>query len=198
MTLSPSAFQERESESSLGLYRRLLGARWNEVHPNLHLVHLSDERVVGSGSIRVVRGESPLARFLLWLLRMPVATESGEILLEITPYEGSERWLRTFGSRWLLTSQREGRGGRLIERFDIFEFDFRLEVDSGGIRYCQEAFGLRFGRVYLRLPLWMSAQITAWEEAVRETDSFSVAVTISAPLAGFILSYQGDLELKEV
>ena len=173
-----------------------MGPAWDEVHRKVQGLHHGDGAIHGKGWFRVVHGESPLARFLLWTLEMPEATDLGEVRLKVTPCEHGERWRRTFGNKTLATTQREGPGGTLVENLGGLEFRFRLEVEGGGISYKQEACGLRLGPIYLPFSPWMSPRIEAREEAVIATQLISVLVTISNPITGLVLEYGGNLELQ--
>jgi len=172
-----------------------MGPAWDKLHESVRRAHPSDIVVQRKGYLRVIRGHSRFARVLVWLLRMPQAMECGQVLLKITCHNCGEHWLRIFEGIPLASTQREALGRLLVERMGHWEFRFQLEEVSGHICYRQKAFGLRFGPIYLPLPDWMSPQVVAREGPGKASNQTSVFVKISAPLAGLILMYEGDMEV---
>jgi len=197
VTVEKLTVEIEHSSTTPSLYQRLMGPAWGKLHESVRRAHASDIVVQRKGYFRVVHGHSRFAQFLVWFLRMPQAMESGQVLLKITPHKCGEDWLRKFDGRQLVTTQREASGRILVEKMGHWEFRFHLEVVSGYICYRQKAFGLRFGPFYLPLPDWMSPQVVAREGPGKASNQTSVFVKITAPLAGLILMYEGDMEMEK-
>jgi hypothetical protein len=176
-----------------GFYARLVGPAWAEVHEVVRRFHGHEAVWVGTGTFRVVHGENWIARLLARVLGLPAPSESCPVRLEVTRTGVGERWARTFGETRLVSTQAAGAEGLLLERFGAFEVRLRVEVQGGGLRYHQEASGLRCGRLFLRLPRWASPRIVASEDPVDESGRVSVSVTVSAPWIGRVIRYEGVL-----
>jgi len=194
--VASASLETKGGNKPSGLYPRLMGSAWSEVHETVRRAHASSEVLRGEGLFRVVHGEGVLARVLVRLLRIPEATEGGRVHLKVTSQKHGERWLRTFGERRLVSTQREGTGGLLVERRGFLEFRFRLEVADGAICYRQEAFGMRFGPVYVPMPFWISPQVAAREGPGKSPDQSSVVVTVFAPITGLLFKYEGEIQIK--
>jgi hypothetical protein len=115
--------------------------------------------------------------------------------LVVTPHRNGEKWTRRFGDRTWITIQQEVGRGVLAERvMKILELRFRLVVSRGALVYEQVGASLRFGPVTIPLPKRVSPRVEACERAVNGSqDETSVAVSVSLPLIGFLLSYEGDM-----
>lgn len=97
-----------------------------------------------------------------------------------------------------MSTQQERADGLLAEQFGILEFQFRLAVIGGALSYQQASVGLRLGSSYISLPSWMSPQVAAREESVGAPNRTHVLVNLTFPLVGFLLSYEGDIEIEEI
>jgi len=187
--------------SGSALYPRLLGTSWSGLPSAVRRCHLRDAatRVRGSGTFQIRHGNTFLAGFVARVLRMPPAATAVPVQLLITSDKSGERWLRTFGTCPLVTTQREHRNGLLAERTGIMEFWFRLEVVPGGLRYRQIGAALRLGRGSIALLSWLSPQVEAREEAVEgDPNQTQVHVQVTLPLVGLLLSYEGCIRAQVV
>lgn len=92
----------------------------------------------------------------------------------------------------LVTTQRPGRDGLLIERFGMLEFRLRLAVMDGGLAYEQQGAAFRVGGSEMALPRWLAPQV-AGSEMPAAGDRVIVRVSLTAPQAGLIVSYEGEV-----
>jgi uncharacterized protein DUF4166 len=87
------------------LYARLLGSSWRLAAEPIRVAHSSEATIRAHGRLHIAHGRSPVARFLIWLLRLPRASDAAETRLVITPRAGGEEWLRTFDDRRFFTAR---------------------------------------------------------------------------------------------
>ena len=146
--------------ASLGLYRRVLGARFDELPDVLKRFHdgTAGARPTGRFGSCVGRGRSGIS----WrtLLRLPRAGESVPIRLEVVVEGDRERWVRHFPGRRTKTVQ-WADGNLLMERFGLTSFSSALVVQGSRLRY-------EFRRAWfagIPLPLWISPYVDGYVDA---------------------------------
>jgi hypothetical protein len=144
----------------------------------------------------VGHGGSRAARLLAHVLRLPEAGDAVNTRVVVTPDEGGERWLRTFGTRALNTRQYPAGGGSVAERIGPLELRFRLEPSDGGTVYRQLAAAVIVGPARLPLPHWCAPRVTAREEPAGD-HRIRIDVRVELPLVGPILGYAGTIDLEE-
>lgn len=177
-----------------GLYRGLLGTAWSGLHPSVQRIHAGVARVEGSGTFRIGRGQTLLARCLAGIFRMPAAADGVPTGLIVDPDDEGETWHRTFGEHRMISRQRGLPDGMLAERIGPLEFRFRLLPLDGGIVYEQAAVALRVGRWRGRLPRWIAPRVAAREmPAPGHAGMTTVWVRVTSPLCGNLLSYEGEM-----
>ncbi|WP_437284440.1 DUF4166 domain-containing protein [Sorangium sp. So ce406] len=168
------------------LYPSLLGAAWSALAPPVQRLHAGGARA--RGRFRVRRGRALAARLIAALLRMPEAAEDVAVTLAVEPRADGERWIRTFGTR-LLRSTQWRSGDLLVEALGLVQCWFRLRAEGGALVFEQvrSTIGLRsFG---LPLPRWLAPRVEGRAEALR--DEVQVDVRIFAPVAGLLVAYEG-------
>ncbi len=180
------------------LYRRLLGPSWYELAACVRRMHLEDgaASLRGVGSFRIRYGNARLGRLLARLLRMPSATEAANTRLVVTPIGRGERWERSFDEQSLISRQWEAQGGRLLERIKLLELEFRLEIRAGALLYRQVGAALRLGPLRVPLPRRMAPHVEAREEPGGANRTL-VAVAVTVPRVGLLISYEGHIERQE-
>jgi len=149
-----------------------------------------------SGRFTVRQGDRAPARLLARLLGLPAAGPDVPVKLVVTPHALGERWERAFGASRLVSEQRAGRGGLMVERMGPAEVHYRLEVAGGALFYRQAAATLRLGPIGLPLPRWLAPQIVARESAMPDEKSTHISVKVSLPLLGLLVSYKGSIEIE--
>jgi hypothetical protein len=178
------------------LYPRLFGSTWSEIDTSIQRMHCNGQPVHATGMLRIKHGTKLGAKLLLLLLRLPRPNTAAQVRLHIQPLEHSEKWLRLFDGKPVITFQREAPGHLLAEKLGPLEFRFRLSFANHEIEYRQVGVALRLALPFLReirLPHWASPRVSAWETAGPSERETSVRVCVSAPLAGSLLSYEGKL-----
>ncbi|MFM5924504.1 MAG: SDR family oxidoreductase [Novosphingobium sp.] len=177
-----------EEETILPLYRRILGARFAALAPQLQALHQPLSECAAQGQASVARGKGPLAWLLGLVMQFPPA---GDYPLEVrfVPQSGRERWTRHFGPHRFSSEMGEGPEGTLTERFGPMRFHFALDVDPAGAL----AMRLRGWSVLgLPMPLSLAPRIAAGEHGRDGRFHFDVAVTM--PLIGPVVHYRGWLK----
>ena len=180
-----------------GLYPRLLGDAWREVHPDVRSLHLDGSQLQARGVFRVRHGTGWLSRLLLPLLRLPAASEAAEVRLTITAIGRGERWHRTFGGRPMVSTQVERVGGTLGERVGLTEIRFQLRAEDGALRYATVGAAVCVGPVVIPLPSCLAPRVDAWETPAANGGTH-VKVVISLPGGGLLISYEGAIERVEI
>ena len=175
------------------LYPRLLGPAWFDLDPVVRQVHAADQVITATLEIR--HGKGLIARIVRAALRLPISTDGRKTTLRITSDARTERWTRTFGRRSLVTVQRALSDGCLGERIGPLELRFRLDTAAGALAYMQVGAVLILGRWRIPLPRFIAPRVEAREERRDGGDRAHVNVRISAPLIGFLMSYEGCLEV---
>src|SRR5581483_1958426 len=179
------------------LYLRLTGPAWADLSEPVRQFHSIADGWRGIGRFTISRGSRLPARLLAWLLRLPAAGTEVPTRLEVTPRRDGERWHRTFGGRPFVTVQREMAGQVLAEEHGLIEMRFRLEVSDHALCYHQIGTALRLGPLRVRLPRWLSPQITGREWALAGEPGVRAAVRVTVPLVGLLIAYEGSIEKEE-
>jgi hypothetical protein len=191
----------REARVPGALYPRLFGAAWSEIDPALQRMHCNVEPVHARGVLRIRHGTSLGAKLLLWFLRLPSPNDAAQVELIVRPVGESEIWSRLFDGKPILTVQHESASGLLADQFGPLEFRFRLSFADHTIQYRQVGVMLRFAVPFfpeISLPRWASPHVFAWETAGASEMETRLRVEISAPLAGLLFSYEGNLRREQV
>jgi hypothetical protein len=177
-----------------GLYERLVGDGWGVLDEPVRRLHRCGR---GEGVFAVRRGEGRLARVVARLMGLPEGGGAVPLLLSIEPQGGGERWRRNFAGREFVTEQGEHAAGLMAERAGPFELLFRLTAEGGALTYHQEGAALRVRSLRVRLPRLLAPRVEAWERAGEGGEGVRVSVSVTAPLTGPLISYEGLVTLKE-
>jgi hypothetical protein len=179
------------------LYETLVGPAWDGLPASIRRAHLRADGLEAAGVLRVARGRSRAARALARLCRLPEAGEAVPVRLSVRREARGERWVRRFGAHTLVTSQCALGDGILAERFGALEFRFRLTPTACGLGYLHLATRLCAGRLRVPLPGWLAPRVAASEAATLSPERTQVRVTVSLPLLGLLLAYEGELTVDE-
>ena len=147
-----------------------------------------------TGRFAVRRGRRPLARWLGRRLGLPAPGSGVPVRLVIDPCPEGERWRREFAGVDLVTEQRAVGEGMLAEQFGPLEFHFRVEGEPGGVRHRQVGVTLVLGMLRLPLPGWIAPRVEGRMYVVAGDARPRVVVSLTVPLAGFLLAYAGAIE----
>ncbi len=183
--------------SNSSLYSNIAGSSWADVAEQVRGLHLGEHapHLEARGTFAVKRGSHVLSRLLGFLMRLPAANDRSDVRLTITRQGRRERWTRMFDGRPFASTQWAASDHLLAERWCCVDFRFRLIVSEGTLRYAQCACSLGFGRASLPLPTWLSPRLSATEQPSDDGSCSRVAVSVSIPLAGMLMEYQGDIRL---
>src|SRR5262245_3181431 len=99
-----------EHNAAMALYPRLVGDAWAELDASVQHWHDAAPQVYGTGRFTVRHGQGGLARFLAWLLRLPISGEALATRLVIVRHAWGETWSRTFAGKDLNGIQLSSNG----------------------------------------------------------------------------------------
>jgi hypothetical protein len=175
--------------TSLSLYRRILGERFDALPEVLRRFHGSPAGGRARGTFRVERAEGRLRNAVAALLGMPESSQGVPVCLDVNVEGGRERWCRLFGERRLVTVQ-WAMGDLLMESLGLVSFSSALELEGPCLRN-------EFRRAWfagIPIPRWISPTVTGSE--VAGDSGWRVEVHIMAPFLGEIVRYEGWVELE--
>jgi hypothetical protein len=172
--VSVQVLDVREPPQPAGVYEQILGPAWNELPVSIRAVHAPGE---SRGFMQVSWGDTLPARVLAWALGFPRPCPRLEVILQVQPLAGGDRWVRRMGSVVLASTQRVS-SGLLLEAFGVVVCAFRLLPHANGLRYLQQ---------YGAAPS-VAAQVALTPAGAR------TEVEIAAPLIGRVLRYEGIVE----
>ena len=167
------------------LYRRVLGARFDDLPEPIRAMHDLCGDGGAAGQANVTRGGNPLARLIGWIMRFPKAGEH-RLHVAFTADGSGETWTREFGSQ-RFSSRLSANQGHLTERFGPLRFTFDLPVTSQGLAMVIR----RWTAFGIPMPLALAPRIAASESV--EQGRFAFDVAIAMPLIGNIVRYCGRL-----
>jgi hypothetical protein len=162
----------------------LVGEAWAELDASVQRWHDAAHQVQGTGLFTIRHGQGSLARFLVWLLRLPTSGEALATRLVIERHTGGETWSRTFAGRTLMTVQYQRGTELLAERLGWLEICFCLRVIEHTLDFWHTGTAGVLGPIRVPLPRWLAPRLTAREWAGLEAGSRQVAVRVSLPCIG--------------
>ena len=169
------------------LYRRLLGARFEELPPRVRELHDLTAPATWTGRADVERGKSWVARLAAALLSFPASGRDQPLSVTFAPDRGRETWTRRFGEKVFPSLQYE-RGGRLFERVGPSSLVFTLDVSPAGLALVLT--GVRF--LGVPLPRLLHPAVRTMESERGGRYCFEVEAIL--PLFGLLVRYSGWLE----
>ena len=182
--------------SADSLYRRILGAAWDDLDEPVRRAHATDPAPHASGSLRVWRRPGSWTALLLHAARLPAAGQAVPAHLQIEPYGDGERYRRRFGAAPLVSLQRSAGPGLLDERFGRFEIRFRLTVEAGALVYQQIGAAVWLGSRRLPIPLRLVPRARA-REVGDGAGRTRLLVELCGPNGRPLLSYAGRLAWQD-
>jgi hypothetical protein len=167
------------------LFRRVLGAEFESLPPQLRALH--EGSAIWKGEATITRGRNPIAHLCAWATRLPPARERVPTAVEFIAEGGGETWRRDFGGARMVSRYRE-RHGQLRERLGMVEFVFALGVSDGEILWATRHVRL-FG--VIPLPASWFAQVRCRER--EHAGRYEFLVEAALPLIGPLIRYEGWL-----
>jgi len=172
---------------TIPLYRRLLGARFDELPAQVRALHDVTGTTVWAGRADVERGRSLASRLVATLFGLPPAGRDQALQVTFTPDGGTELWTRRFGDAQFRSLQYERR--RLLrERVGPSTFVFALATSPDGMALKLK--GVRF--LGVPLPHFLAPTVATFES--EREGRYHFEVEASLPLLGRIVRYQGWLK----
>jgi hypothetical protein len=187
-----------EQSASTALYPRLVGDAWAALDVSVQQWHDATPKVQGTGLFTVRHGQGCLARFLVWLLRLPTSGEALATRLVILRHASGETWSRTFAGRALMTGQYQRGADLLAERLGCLEFWFHLRVVEHALDFWHTGTACVLGPLRVPLPRWVSPRVVAREWTGLGDGSLQVAVRVSLPFIGLLMAYEGCLKREDL
>ena len=178
-----------EEAPAPSLFQAALAERWHELPPAVQALHDVQDIESFSGTAKVTRGSSPIARFAGWFFGFPQATEAIALTVTKTRRGSGETWERNFGGRAFRSHLTPApRPHRYRERFWLLTYEQDLPVEDG----CMRLPVRRGWLLGVPLPRLLLPTSESREFAVDGVFHFDVA--LGAPLGGGpIVRYQGSL-----
>jgi hypothetical protein len=173
------------------LYQRVLGPAFEQLPAPVARLHALDQERRWTGSARVQRGRSILARMIARLIGFPPGTDDIPVAVTLKPEQDGERWIRQFGGAQFQSFQRPGKGRMthlLEESFGVVTVALALVIKEGRLYLIPRHWWI-FG---VPMPKFLLPEGNSFEHA--DQGRFNFDVTIKAPLIGLIVSYQGSLK----
>jgi hypothetical protein len=175
------------------LYSQLLGKDWLALAENIRCAHSVGAEL--HGVFRISLGAGWVVKQLVCWSDLPPAAEAADTHLKIFSEDAGERWERRFDDKSFTTRQWKGKDGFLVERFGKWELHFKLYVKEGNLFYDQSGARLCLGALRIPMPLACAPRVSA-KEMRDGVARVLVSVTVTLPLVGQLISYDGYLNVK--
>ena len=175
-----------------GLFRSVMGEEFDKLDPAVARFHGTGPGARAVGSLRVRRGESLLSKCCGWFMRVPSASESTDVRLDVSDFSGGEHWSRRFGDRPFESRMWE-QHGLLVEGFGPARFWFNLRAEAGSLIF--DTVSCRILGIPLPRVFWprIGVQASPGNSEQNSGDVFGIHVELSLPIVGLIAEYSGDM-----
>lgn len=182
-----------DTDVSVGLYQRMLGADTHELSPVVQKVHAATGETRGTGTIEVCRLHR-LAFLVPRRFGLPPAGAVVALHLTVTRTHDREVWQRSFGEQALVTEQRAGDHGELVERAGPLGLRFMLRVEQGALRFDSVGAVVHVGRWCVPFPRRLAPVAAGTASAAPDGTRLLVHFTFALPVIGPLLDYRVDLQ----
>ena len=169
------------------LFRRILGARFDELPPPIRRLHAAPSGGTFSGRCDISAGASWPAKLLVRVAGLPGSAGDVPVDVGILHDAARETWTRRFDGTRMQSTLSE-RDGRLVEAIGPMQLGFDLEVAEGAIVW--KAVHAR--ALGVPLPLSWFRKVGA-REAVQD-GRYTFDVWVELPVVGLLIRYRGWLE----
>lgn len=183
-----SGFRDRAVDGPL--YGAILGSAFAALPPRLQELHGRAAPRRWSGVATVNRGRGIAAALVAALFGFPKAASHVPVTVMVTPENGGERWVRTFGGMSFTSMQSAGKGRDaylLVERFGQAAFALALVVEGARLFLVPRRWS------FLGIPMPRILLPTGRSFETERDGQFCFDVEISMPLIGLIVAYNGSL-----
>jgi hypothetical protein len=171
------------------LFQSALADRWAALPPEVQALHSVQDVESFSGTARVTRGTSIIARFAAWFFGFPPAAGNVPVTVTKTRTGSGEIWERNFDGRVFRSyCTPASEPYRYRERFWLFNYEQDLPVEGACMRL-----PVRRGW-FLGVPLPQILLPGSDSREYASDGAFHFDVALSAPLGGgLIVRYRGQL-----
>lgn len=174
------------------MFRRIAGSAFDAMPETLQHFHGGPDIRTSAGRCRVEVGGSPVARFLVWLLSLPYATDEAPITVTLRREADREVWIREIGGRRFQSVMHRTNSNLLSETIGPVRFFFRLDTST-------EGFSLYLTRCrVLGVPLPRALLPVVAAREVSNGSGIAFDISAGLPLVGLIVAYRGELTNSEV
>lgn len=173
------------------LWRRILGAAFDDLPPTLQALHSGQDDVCWSGEAQVTRGRGMPAAIIAFVMGLPPSSDCTPVTVHFSTEGTREHWVRTFGDTQFssVLEPGQGRDAHLItERFGMLSVSLALVFENNRLFFVPH----RCRIAGLPLPNFLLPNGTSFEE---ERDGvFHFDVEFKAPFVGLVTGYRGWLK----
>ncbi len=170
--------------ASESLYRRVLGARLDNLPLPMRHFHDARNGSTAKGKFNVTRGPGWFRNFLASMMSLPPSGSDVPLELSVTPDGACEHWVRRFGNHSMKTQQWKART-LLIEAGGPMRFAFELLANETSVQFKL----IRAWFCLIPLPRFLAPRLEAIETACE--GGWDVVVQFSLPLLGMLIRYEG-------
>ncbi|WP_163831511.1 DUF4166 domain-containing protein [Spartinivicinus ruber] len=169
----------------MNILQKHLGESYNNLPPLLEQAHRGDIYLKGKA---IVKRGNRLGNIIANILKMPPASTDCNLQVYGNHTEDSMKWQRHFENH-IMTSNFKIAGEFLTEQLGPISLLLKLNIKDNKLSYHvvkTSVFGIPIPKVF-------SPTLTAYEMEYNELYRFHVS--ISLPIIGLLISYNGDLKL---
>ncbi len=169
------------------LFQQALGTRFKSLPESVQELHSQIEYASFSGKAGVTRGQNGLSKLIAAIFGFPKAGTEISVHVEMTCQEDCEVWRRIFDGKAFQSVLTPSRSNHFKERFGLFTFEMHLPVKSGALHMpVQKGW-------FLGIPMPKALLPKSETREYEADDTFHFDVSLSAPICGLLVRYQGWL-----
>jgi len=170
------------------LFRQVLGGQINTLPPEVQALHEVLHIRRWQGQARITRGAGLLSRLVCRIVGFPPAGNDVPVTVTMHRKGDAEHWLRDFGGKRFHSVMTWAGDGAVWERFGPFRFEIPFTVQDGKLGY-----PVRRARLFgVPWPKLLTPKSDAFE-GVNADGRATFDVTVSLPIVGMLVRYQGWL-----
>jgi hypothetical protein len=184
-------YGERAANADLPLVERILGSRWADLPVEIRDLHDLRDRSSWSGTARVTRGTSFLAKIIAAVVGFPPTADTVPVQVTLQRRGNSETWQRDFaGHRFSSVISTSGQGSYshlFRERFGPVTIGMALVIDGDALHLVPQSLAI------LGIPMPRALLPRGRMCEYSENKRFHFHVEITLPLIGHVVTYAGWL-----
>lgn len=169
------------------LFQNVLGDDFTNLPSQVRHLHSIVDFASFAGKATVTRGENWRSKLVATLFGFPNTGAEIPVQVEMTCQETREIWRRAFDGKSFYSILTPSKSGHFNERFGPFRFEMELPVINAALHM-----PVRRGW-FLGIPMPKFLLPTSETQEFEENGLFHFDVSLSAPLCGLLVRYQGWL-----